>query len=111
MKITILLVLAITVLSGCANSLNNSAKHVRILSDISKGCKFVSQVNGSQGNSLTGSLTTRKNLINGARNELRNNTNYMGGNAVLIIKTDEVSYNGDNEISVILLTGNAYFCK
>ncbi len=47
-------------------------------------CTFLGEAVGSQGNWLTGDLTSNKNLMVGARNDLRNQAYKMGGNIVYI---------------------------
>lgn len=77
------------------------------------GCRFVGEVQGSQGNFWTSDFTSDRNLLVGARNELRNQALSLGANYV-VIETQSHSNNtahyslGGTYASVII--GNAYAC-
>ena len=76
-------------------------------------CVFVGEVQGSQGNFWTAEFTSDRNLLTGARNEMRNQALGLGANYVLI-ETQSQSHNtadhslGGTFSSVII--GNAYKC-
>ena len=76
-------------------------------------CVFVGEVQGSQGNFWTSEFTSDRNLLTGARNEMRNQALGLGANYVLI-ETQSQSHNtadhslGGTYSSVIF--GNAYRC-
>jgi hypothetical protein len=78
-----------------------------------KGCVFVGEVRGSQGNFWTAEFTSDKNILTGARNEMRNQALALGANYV-VIETQSHSHNtanhslGGTYASVIF--GNAYTC-
>ncbi|RXJ73181.1 hypothetical protein CS022_10490 [Veronia nyctiphanis] len=78
-------VLAITFLAGCAaKPIIPQAQSIEIVNeqpDLEK-CKFLGEIFGSQGNWITGDFTSNKDLMLGARNELRNEAFKLGGNVV-----------------------------
>ena len=76
-------------------------------------CIFVGEVHGTQGNFWTAEFTSDRNLVTGARNEMRNQALGLGANYILI-ETQSQSHNtadhslGGTYSSVII--GNAYRC-
>ena len=75
---TILVTLFIAaLLAGCsAKAVRPQAQQVEITNELpdQNKCRFLGEVVGSQGNWFTGDYTSNKNLVIGARNELRNET-------------------------------------
>jgi hypothetical protein len=71
------------------------------------------EVQGSQGNFWTSEFTSDRNLLTGARNEMRNQALSLGANYV-VVETQSHSHNtagyslGGTYASVII--GNAYKC-
>ena len=76
-------------------------------------CRFLGEVQGSQGNFWTAEFTSDRNILTGARNELRNQALSLGANYV-VMETESNSPNtahdslGGTFASVII--GNAYLC-
>jgi len=76
-------------------------------------CVFVGEVQGSQGNFWTAEFTRDRNILTGARNELRNQAHSLGANYVMV-ETESHSHNtagyslGGTFASVVI--GNAYRC-
>ncbi len=76
-------------------------------------CRFVGEVHGSQGNFWTAEFTSDRNILTGARNEMRNQALSLGANYVKV-ETESNSHNtahfslGGTYASVII--GNAYAC-
>jgi hypothetical protein len=76
-------------------------------------CRFVGEVQGSQGNFWTAEFTSDRNILTGARNEMRNQALVLGANYVMV-ETESHSDNtadhslGGTYASVII--GNAYAC-
>jgi len=109
-----LLLAALVVLAGCsATSAKQGAKAVAIVTEEPnpERCRFLGEVAGSQGNWITGAYTSDKNLLMGARNDLRNETFELGGNTVHI---QHVSNSGRYEASGnanTTIIGNAYDCR
>jgi hypothetical protein len=87
-KISILMLsMFFTAVVGCtANEVMPQARSVEIIDEQPdrKKCKFLDEVVGYQGNWFTGEFTSIKNLVAGARNELRNEAYKLGGNIVYI---------------------------
>ena len=77
-------------------------------------CVFLGEVQGSQGNFWTAEFTSDANLINGARNELRNAALAMNADYVKI-ETESFSHNTAPEslggTYSALVIGNAYRCS
>jgi hypothetical protein len=72
-----------------------------------KGCKYVGQVVGNQGDFFTGGWTSSKNLEQGAMNDLRNQASRLGANYVHLFAM-RAGYNGNSGFSTNV--GNAYSC-
>lgn len=73
-------------LVGCAaNQINSGAENLRILQSEPKGCKYLGEVTGNQGNFFTGFYTSNENLETGSRNDLKNKAQQMGGNAIVML--------------------------
>jgi len=76
-------------------------------------CVFLGEVQGTQGNLWTADLTSDSNLINGARNQVRNAAYELHADYVKI-ETESLSHNtsdhslGGTYSAVII--GNAYRC-
>lgn len=89
-----------------------------------KGCKYVGQIVGNQGNFFTGGFTSNRNLEEGAMNDLKNKALKLGANYIqLVINRAGVtgsmggsSYNnsgyisGSSEQTNVTNLGNAYIC-
>ena len=79
-----------------------------------EGCRFLGEVRGTQGNFWTAEFTSDANLINGARNELRNAARALTANYVQI-ETESISHNtatgsvGGAYSAVVI--GNAFSCE
>lgn len=71
---------------GCsATPVTPEGSSVELLTEKPTGnCKPLGDAVGSQGNWLTGDYTSNKNLLIGARNNLRNKAAKMGGNYVWV---------------------------
>lgn len=109
------IVLLLALLSACAaKPITPGAERVYV-SELKppKNCLFVGEVLGSQGNFWTSDFTSDRNLLTGARNEMRNQALSLGANYVMI-ETQSHSHNtagfsfGGSYSSVII--GNAYVC-
>lgn len=81
-----------------------------------KGCKYLGQVSGNQGNFFTGDWTSNKNLEEGSMNDLRNNAAELGANYVQLLTNRAGStgswVNGSGSMDQTNVTnlGNAYNC-
>ena len=106
-----IILLTVALVSGCAAiSLVPDAERVEIAQETPKNCKKLGDVVGTQGSWFTGDYTSNKNLMIGARNDLRNQAHKMGGNVIVIENTNNSTsgFNvGTNNTTVV---GAAYRC-
>jgi len=108
-------ILPICLLAGCAASPLTPGGDTVLLSKepAPETCEFLGEVQGTQGNFWTADFTSDANLINGARNELRNAAYAMHADYVKI-ETESFSHNtadrslGGTYSAVVI--GNAYRC-
>ena len=109
----ILALASLATLMGCAATATlPGAQNVEIVSeapDRSK-CRFIAEVVGSQGNWITGDITSNKNLIIGARNELRNEAHKLGGNVVYIQEMKNTNAHKSLGTTNTTAVGKAYAC-
>lgn len=106
-------VISAIVLTGCmAHSVSPQAQKVVIVQSLPTQfqCTYQGEVVGSQGNWLTGSWTTNRNLALGARNDLRNEAAKLGANVVVITETIN-STDEENSLENITHVGRAYICR
>ena len=104
---------AVGLLTGCmANSISPQGQRVVIVQSLPSQyqCAYKGEVAGSQGNWLTGGLTSNRNLALGARNELRNEAAKLGANVVVITETLS-STDEDNALENVTHIGRAYLCR
>jgi hypothetical protein len=80
------------------------------------GCKYLGGVVGNQGGSLTGGLTSNRNLAEGAMNDMKNKAFDLGANFV-VLETNQAgsTESGDathfsGQQTDVTNTGNAYHC-
>ena len=73
-------------------------------------CEFLGEVVGSQGNFITGDYTSNKNLVIGARNELRNEASKLGANVVYVQDHKNTSAHGSLGTTNTTVVGKAYRC-
>ena len=123
MKKYLFITLSAFALSGCASiDLEPSASRVVVSpNQAPKGCKYLGQVTGNQGNFFTGGFTSNKNLETGSMNDLRNQAAKLNGNYVQLLVnragvTGSYSSNngtggGNSEQTNITNLGNVYQCK
>lgn len=74
-------------------------------------CKFLGEVTGSQGNWFTEDYTSNKNLVVGARNELRNEASKLGANIVYIQDMKNTNAWGSLGTTNTTAIGKAYQCS
>lgn len=90
-----------------------------------KGCKYVGQVVGNQGNFFTGGFTSNRNLEAGAMNDLKNQAVKLGANYIQIVTSragvtgsmggnsfnSQSGYlSGSSQQTNVTNLGNAYLC-
>jgi hypothetical protein len=108
---------AVILLSGCsAQQLNSGAEKVRFLQADPKGCKYLGEATGNQGNFFTGGFTSNSNMETGARNTMKNKAAAMGGNAIVLL-TNRAGQTGSAGLGSgslqqtnVVLTGTVYDC-
>lgn len=108
------LALAAVSLMGCAaKSVKPEAASVEIVNEVPDParCKFVGEVVGSQGNWFTGDFTANKNLVIGARNELRNEAHALGANVVYVQDLKNTNAWGSLGTTNTTAVGKAYRCS
>jgi len=106
---------SIVFLCGCAAKQASPGAERVFLSDSPPptDCEFVGEVQGTQGNFWTSDFTSDRNILTGARNEMRNEAFSLGANYVMV-EIQSNSHNtaryslGGTYASVII--GNAYYC-
>lgn len=101
-------------LGGCsAISVKPGANLVSVVTEEANlgQCEFLGEVAGSQGNWITGGYTSDKNLMLGARNDLKNATHELGGNTVYIQQTSTAGRYEASGLSSATVIGKAYKCK
>jgi hypothetical protein len=114
-KISLMAVVAAVLVTGCSSiPLDPHASRVVVSTNKPpKGCKYIGQVVGNQGNFFTGSWTSNRNLEEGAMNDIKNQTTKLGGNYVQLISTragNTGSHGGATEQTNVTNVGNAYVC-
>jgi starvation-inducible outer membrane lipoprotein len=107
------LVASIALLSGCIApiALTPESSSVQFVSEKPQDCKYVGEAVGSQGNFFTGDLTKNADLVQGARNDLRNKAAKLGGNTVHIQGGDNVTNLKGGSLDTSLIVGEVYSCK
>jgi len=111
----LIILASIVFLFGCAAKQASPGAERIFISDMAPptDCRFVGEVQGTQGNFWTSDFTSDRNILDGARNEMRNEAFSLGANYVMV-ETQSHSNNtahyslGGTYASVII--GNAYYC-
>lgn len=101
-------------LAACAaNAVRPEASTVEIVNEPpdKTRCRFLGEVVGSQGNWFTGDWTSNQNLVVGARNELRNETQNLGGNIVYVQDMKNTNAWGSLGTTNTTVIGKAYRCQ
>ena len=101
--------------AGCAaKQASSGAERIYVSEETPPtGCVYVGEVQGSQGNFWTAEFTSDRNILSGARNEMRNQALSLGANYVMV-EIQSNSHNtarpslGGTYASVII--GNAFAC-
>jgi len=105
-----LIIASAIALSGCAaKSLDPGAERVMLSNSApSEDCEFVGEVHGGQGNWWTDDITSTKALVEGSRNDMKNQAHALGANYVHIQQAaQDTSYLGGGKIG---MAGNAFDC-
>lgn len=99
--------------SGCAGTrVSREGAQVELTNEKPQGdCKFLGEAVGSQGNVITGDITSNKELMVGARNDLRNKAADMGGNVVWVQNLSNASAWGSSGTTNTTVVGQVFNCK
>lgn len=105
--------LSVLLLAGCsANPTTPQGKSVELVTEKPTGnCKPLGDAVGSQGNWFTGDYTSNKNLLVGARNDLRNKAAEMGGNYVWVQNSSNTNAWGSLGTTNTTVLGVVYRCE
>jgi hypothetical protein len=104
----------VVVMAGCAaERLKPGAERIRMMQQEPKGCNYLGEATGNQGNFITGKYTSNESLETGARNTLKNKALDMGGN-VLVLLTSRAGqtgeHKGESQQTNVTLTGTVFNC-
>lgn len=113
MKKTIITVI-VPVLAACAaQTLKPGAENIELVNETpnESKCKYISEIVGSQGNWFTGDFTSNKNLVIGARNEIRNKAYELGANVVYIQDMTNTNAWGSTGTTNTTAVGKVYKCS
>lgn len=102
-------------LAGCAAKplLPGGAGIVLSKEPAPASCRYLGEVRGTQGNFWTAEFTSDHDLVNGARNELRNSAFALGANYVKIESESFSPNTGEDSLGglySVVIIGNAYDC-
>lgn len=105
--------LSVVLLAGCsAISTTPQGRSIELLTEKPTGnCQPLGDAVGSQGNWLTGDYTSNKNLLVGARNDLRNKAAKMGGNYVWVQNSANTNAWGSSGTTNTTVLGVVYRCE
>ena len=98
--------------TACASKpIAPGAERVMLVAEAPQGCEFLGEVVGSQGNWWTDDVTSTKNKMVGARNELRNQAYAMGATHVQIMESRNTQSKVSFDVTNTTVIGNAFKCK
>jgi len=101
-------------LSSCAAvQVAPEARQVELVNEApdKNRCEYLGEIVGSQGNWFTGDVTSNKNLVIGARNELRNEAYELGGNIVQVVDMKNTNAWGSSGTTNTTAIGKVYKCR
>jgi Domain of unknown function (DUF4156) len=102
---------AILALAGCsATTVTPQAASVELVSAKPQGCKLLGEAVGSQGNAFSGDFTSNRDLMLGARNDLKNKAAEMRGNVVWVQNTLNATHPYSSGAISSTMVGNVYAC-
>ncbi|MCR6481004.1 DUF4156 domain-containing protein [Variovorax sp. ZS18.2.2] len=104
-------VLAVLGLSGCASTaVTPQGASVELVTQKPPGCRLLGEAIGSQGNAFSGDFTSNNNLLQGARNDLRNKAAAMGGNVAQIQNALNATHPYSSGAISSSVVANVYAC-
>ncbi len=109
MRKSVVVMIAVA-LCGCAKSIKPEAEPILIVAHDPQGkCTAMGDVEGHQGNWLTGFFTSDADLEVGAQNDLKNRASQKGGN-VILVTADPTSVSGLFGKQSVSVSGTTYKC-
>ena len=111
MRIPSISILALLVTACASKPVAPGAERVMLVTDAPEGCQFLGEVVGSQGNWWTDDVTSTKNKMVGARNELRNQAYGMGATHVQIMESRNTQSKVSFDVTNTTVIGNAFKCQ
>lgn len=112
MKIAATFILPVFLIGCSATSTTRQGEAVELGTEKpAASCRPLGDAVGSQGNWLTGDYTSNKNLLIGARNDLRNQAGQMGGNYVWVQNTANTNAWGSTGTTNTTVLGVVYRCE
>lgn len=108
-------IVSIVFLSGCAaKQASPGAERVYVSQEKPPtGCVYMGEVQGSQGNFWTAEFTSDRNILSGARNEMRNQALSLGANYVMVETQSHSNNTADHSLGgtyASVIIGNAFAC-
>lgn len=109
----VLFLTLIVFLGACAaKKVSPGAEKIMLVTKLPRNdCEFLGEVVGSQGNWWTDDITSTKNKMVGARNELRIQAFEMGANIVVVLESRNTKSALSFDIKDSTVIGNAYDCS
>ncbi len=121
----VLAVVVMGMVSCAATQIKPGAMKIFITRTEPKGCEYLGDVTGNQGNFFTGQYTSNANLETGARNDMKNKAYAIGGDTVVILTeragvTGSGSWRGSGNMFVgshhqaqtnVTMMGTVFKCK
>ena len=112
----LILIASVVFLAACAAKPASPGAERLYLSDDKPpaGCVFVGEVQGSQGNFWTAEFTSDRNILSGARNEMRNQALSLGANYVMVETQSHSNNTADHSLGgtyASVIIGNAFACS
>lgn len=112
MKLSIFVMCIASILSACSSiQVSPQGSSVELSMEKPQNCRLIGEAVGSQGNQLTGDFTKDSDLLQGARNDLRNKASAMGGNVVHIQAMNNSSAFGSMGTTSSTVIGVVYYCS
>ena len=111
----IILFVALLIIVGCsATTLTQDGQKVRITTiEPGKDCTYLGVVTGSQGDAISGIITSNENMETGALNDLRNKAAALGGNTIFILTNragQTTDKGGAGRQTNVTMSANVYRC-
>lgn len=111
MRIVCMLLLFLLIPGCAAKQVTAAGSRVKIVHEKPQGdCREVGEVTGTQGNWVSGGYTSNKNLVEGARNDMKNEAAKMGGTHVWLQNLNTNTGMYSNTVNALAI-GVVYQCK